>query len=102
VIGNLDGCWRYLLKFGPAKRRNQGFAPALVTMKLLTEYLEHALTFERMASEEENAELRLRFEEQAAAYRKLAAERAARYGLPPPSPPARSINKLKSRSNELA
>jgi hypothetical protein len=27
-------------------------------MKLLTEYLEHALTFERMASDEENTELR--------------------------------------------
>jgi hypothetical protein len=68
-------------------------------MKLLTEYLEHALTFERMASDEENTELRLRFEEQAAAYRKLVAKRAARYGLPPPSPP-RSI-KLTSRRNEL-
>jgi hypothetical protein len=41
----------------------------------------------------------LRFEEQAAAYRKLVAERAARYGLPPPSPPG-SI-KLTSRRNEL-
>jgi hypothetical protein len=70
-------------------------------MKLLTEYLEHALTFERMASEEENPELRLRFEAQAAAYRKLAAERAARYGLPAPSPPAGSLNKLIARRNEF-
>jgi hypothetical protein len=58
-------------------------------MRLLTEYLEHALTFERMASEEENAELRRSFEAQAVAYRKLASERAARYGLPQPSPPPR-------------
>ena len=56
-------------------------------MRLLTEYLEHALAFERMASEEDNAELRLHFEAQATAYRRLAAERAAKYGLPPPSPP---------------
>lgn len=56
-------------------------------MKLLTEYLEHALTFERLAAEESNPELRTHFEMQATAYRKLVSERAARYGLPPPSPP---------------
>lgn len=56
-------------------------------MKLLTEYLEHALTFERLAAEETNSELRNHFELQAAAYRKLVSERAVRYGLPPPSPP---------------
>jgi hypothetical protein len=55
-------------------------------MKLLTEYLEHALTFERLAAEETNLELRNHLEMQAAAYRKLAAARAAKYGLPPPSP----------------
>ena len=56
-------------------------------MKLLAEYLEHALSFERMAAQENNPEVRAQFESQAAAYRKLAAERAARYGLPPPSLP---------------
>lgn len=56
-------------------------------MKLLTEYLEHALTFERMAAEETNPEVKAQFAQQAAAYRKLAAERAAKYGLPAPSPP---------------
>jgi hypothetical protein len=56
-------------------------------MKLLTEYLEHALTFERLAAEETNPELRKCFEMQAVAYRKLVSERAAKYGLPPPSPP---------------
>jgi hypothetical protein len=54
-------------------------------MKLLNEYIEHALTFEKMASEEHNAEVKAQFLEQAAAYRKLAAERAAKYGLPAPS-----------------
>jgi hypothetical protein len=57
--------------------------------ELLTEYIEHALAFERLAAEENNPEVRAQFEEQAAAYRKLVAERAARYGLPIPSPPSR-------------
>jgi hypothetical protein len=56
-------------------------------MNLLNEYLDHALSFERMAAQENNPAVRLQFETQAAAYRKLAAERAARYGLPAPSPP---------------
>jgi hypothetical protein len=56
-------------------------------MKLLTEYLEHALTFERMAAEENNPEIKMQFKTQAAAYRKLAADRAAKYGLPAPSLP---------------
>ena len=56
-------------------------------MKLLTEYLEHALSFERMAAQESNPEVKAQFQKQAAAYRKLAAERAEKYGLPPPSLP---------------
>jgi hypothetical protein len=56
-------------------------------MKLLTEYLEHALAFERMAAQENNPEIRAQFEQQAAAYRKLAADRAEKYGLPAPSLP---------------
>jgi hypothetical protein len=56
-------------------------------MKLLTEYLEHAPSFERMAAQENDPEIRAQFKKQAAAYRKLVAERAARYGLPAPSPP---------------
>jgi hypothetical protein len=55
-------------------------------MKLLTEYLEHALSFERMAEQENNPELKAQFQKQASAYRKLAADRAARYGMPAPSP----------------
>jgi hypothetical protein len=56
-------------------------------MKMIAEYLEHALNFERMAVEEKNAEVRAQFERQAAAYRKLVVERAAKYGLPAPGLP---------------
>jgi hypothetical protein len=56
-------------------------------MKLLNEYLEHALSFERIAAEENNPEVRTQFEKLATAYRKLAAERAGRFGLSAPSPP---------------
>jgi hypothetical protein len=56
-------------------------------MRLLTEYLEHALSFERMAAQETNPKVRAQFEKRASAYRKLAAERAARFGLSAPSLP---------------
>jgi hypothetical protein len=59
-------------------------------MKLLTEYLEHAATFERMAAEEPNPDVRKKFEKQAAAYRKLVEERAEKYGLPAPSLPPKA------------
>ena len=55
-------------------------------MKMLTEYIEQALRFERLADEETDEALKAEFEKQAAEYRKLAAERARKYGLPPPSP----------------
>jgi hypothetical protein len=55
---------------------------------MIAEYLEHALQFERMAGEEKNPQLKAQLERQAAAYRKLAAERAKKLGLqPPPSGP---------------
>jgi hypothetical protein len=57
-------------------------------MKMVTEYIEHALTFERLAAEEQDPKLKAELESQAKAYRNLAAERAAKYGLPLPSPPA--------------
>jgi hypothetical protein len=56
-------------------------------MKLLTEYVEHALQFERLAAQEGDPDLKAQFEKQAADYRKLVTELAERYGLPPPSPP---------------
>ena len=57
-------------------------------MKMLTEYLEKAITFEQMAAQEKNAALKASLEKQAAAYRKLAAERAKR--LKPQEPPRSS------------
>ena len=56
-------------------------------MKLLGEYLEHALQFERLAAQETNPELKASLEGQAVAYRKMAAKRALELGLPQPSPP---------------
>jgi len=44
-------------------------------MKMLAEYLEKAITFERMAAEEKDAKLKAALEKQAAACRKLAAEK---------------------------
>jgi hypothetical protein len=53
-------------------------------VKMVAEYLENALRFERLAAEESNAQLKADFENQARAYRKLAAERAENLGLQPP------------------
>ena len=51
-------------------------------MKMIAEYLEHARQFERLAAYEENPEVKTVFEKQAEAYRKIAAERANKLGLP--------------------
>jgi hypothetical protein len=56
-------------------------------MKMLTEYLERAIEFEQLAASEQNEAFKAELLKQAAAYRKLAAKRAERYGLPMPSPP---------------
>jgi hypothetical protein len=56
-------------------------------MKLLTEYLERAVSLERLAANEEDSIFKTQLLNQAAAYRKLAARRAKEYGLPPPSAP---------------
>jgi hypothetical protein len=53
---------------------------------MIAEYLENALNFERMAAGENNPVLKAQFEKQAAAYRKLATDRAGKLGLPPPPP----------------
>jgi bacterioferritin (cytochrome b1) len=53
-------------------------------MKMIAEYLEHALNFERMAAEETNPAIKAVFEKQAAAYRKLIAARAKQFGLDDP------------------
>jgi hypothetical protein len=55
-------------------------------MKMIAEYLEHAFAFERRAADEPKPEIKAQFEKQAAAYRKLAGERAEKLGLEPPPP----------------
>jgi hypothetical protein len=56
-------------------------------MKMIAEYLEHAIHFERMAAEASDAGLKVRMLEQAQAYRKLADERAARAKISHPPDP---------------
>jgi hypothetical protein len=60
-----------------------------MSLDLLTQYIEHAVTFERMADAEPNKGLKADLERQAAAYRRLAANRARKLGLPLPSMPVR-------------
>ena len=60
-------------------------------MNMVAEYLEHALQFERMAGEATDPALKESLAKQAAAYRKLATDRAARLNLPPVPPPRKSI-----------
>lgn len=56
-------------------------------MKLLTEYIERALELERLAAGEQDSAFKTQLQNQAAAYRKLAARRAEQYGMPAPSRP---------------
>jgi hypothetical protein len=51
-------------------------------VKMVAEYLEHAMQFERMALAEANRDLKAKFLKQAADYRKLATKRAAHLRLP--------------------
>jgi hypothetical protein len=53
-------------------------------MNMVAEYLEHALTFERMAAETDDAALKEQLLKQAAEYRKLAEKRAVELGMPKP------------------
>jgi hypothetical protein len=56
-------------------------------MKMVTEYLAQAAEFERMASAENNPTFKEQLLKQAAAYRKLAKERAEKLKIPlPPAP----------------
>ena len=57
----------------------------LDTMKMLAEYLEKAIAFERMAADEKDTKLKADLEKQAAAYRKLAVQRAKQYKLDLPA-----------------
>jgi hypothetical protein len=50
-------------------------------MKMITEYIEHALQFERWANDTKDAKLKEQFLKQAAEYRELAEERAVVIGM---------------------
>ena len=52
-------------------------------MKMIAEYLEHALNFERLAAAEDDPELKASLMKQAVSYRKLAADRALKDKLSP-------------------
>ena len=56
-------------------------------MKLLSQYLDHALKFESLAAAETNPKLKADLGGQATAHRKRATERAAKLVLPQPSAP---------------
>ena len=54
---------------------------------MIAEYLDNALKFEELAAEEHNLTLKAEFQKQAEAYRKLAEQRATKYGYAMPRPP---------------
>jgi hypothetical protein len=56
-------------------------------MKMIAEYLEHAVQFELLAADEANPDVKTQFLKQAVDYRKLAAKRAVQLRLPMPSGP---------------
>jgi hypothetical protein len=60
-----------------------------MSLDLLTQYIEHAVTFERMADAESNRGLKGDLDRHAMAYRRLAENRARKLGLPLPSKPQR-------------
>jgi hypothetical protein len=53
-------------------------------MKMIAEYIEHAHKFEQLAAHEKNPVLKASLEKQAAAYHKMATERAKKLGIEPP------------------
>ena len=59
-------------------------------VKMIAEYLEHALSFERMAAHEKDSKLKAEFEKQAEAYRRLATKRAHEIGANVPPDPKNS------------
>jgi hypothetical protein len=69
-------------------------------MKMIPEYLEHAIQFERMAAEATDATLKARMLEQAKAYRRLAEERANYKRLKLSLPPGQQI-KLRGSSPDV-
>ena len=62
-------------------------APAV---RMIAEYLEHAIRFEQMAEEATDLKFKDSLLQQAAAYRKLAEQRAKKLNIPLPKQPAQS------------
>jgi hypothetical protein len=61
-------------------------------MKMITEYLEHALSFERMAGEEQDPNVsESSLNSRRRPIGNFAADRAERFGLPAPSAPDPSL-----------
>lgn len=58
-------------------------------MKLITEYLQQAVQFERMAEESDDPTLKEQLLKQADDYRRLAKKRALALGVPEPGLPPR-------------
>jgi hypothetical protein len=56
----------------------------IAAMRMIAVYVTNADRYERLAADELDPELKVRFETQASAYRRLAAERALKLGLAPP------------------
>jgi hypothetical protein len=56
-------------------------------MKLATEHLADAAKFDELAALEQNPQVREQLQKQAAAYRKLAENRAKQIGVPLPTSP---------------
>lgn len=50
-------------------------------MNMIAEYLEHAIQFERMAAEATDPKFKEQLSKQAETYRKLAVDRAKKFGL---------------------
>jgi hypothetical protein len=88
----LAGCAKTIGR-GTAASAHQTKRKSTRFVKLLTEYLERAHQLEQLALDEADTSFKDQLLTQAQAYRKLAAKRAAEYGLPPPSPadPSASI-----------
>jgi hypothetical protein len=70
------------------------------SMKMLAEYLEKAITFETLAAAENDAKVKADLIAQAKDYRKLATERATRYGLKHLSPQNPKASAVKREAEE--
>ena len=70
-------------------------------MKMIAEYLEHALQFERLAAYEENPEVKTAFEKQADAYRKLRRNELTNWGCSRPKSHINSIGRALTTGSSI-